>query len=332
MALNSGALVVSLDFELLWGIRDFDHTGKRGKILLTRQAALQMLELFKKYEIHATWATVGFLFFESRDSLLAGVPSSLPAYANTALSPYAALAIEIGVDEEEDPLHYAPSIIRQILATPHQELATHTFSHYYCLEDGQTPQDFESDLQAAIRAAEKYNSKIRSIVFPRNQYADPYLQVCAQNGIQAFRGNESVWFRQTQKREVHRHWLRRLLRLLDAYVDVSGDNAYPLPENPRLPINIPASRYLRAYSKRFRIFEPLRLRRIVSAMTRAAQTGRIFHLWWHPEDFSGNVEDNLRFLEQVLKEYRQLHERHGMQSLNMAEVTCLALSPSSASA
>jgi hypothetical protein len=122
------------------------------------------------------------------------------------------------------------------------------------------------------------------------------------------------------------------LRLLDAYVDVSGDNAYPLPENPRLPINIPASRYLRAYSKRFRIFEPLRLRRIVSAMTRAAQTGRIFHLWWHPEDFSGNVEDNLRFLEQVLKEYKQLREVHGMQSLNMAEITHLALSPSSASA
>jgi hypothetical protein len=323
MTTKTGTLVISLDFELLWGIRDLEATGRRQKILLTRQVVQSLLDLFRKHEIHATWATVGFLFFESRDELVASLPGSLPAYTKQALSPYPSLAKEIGVNENDDPLHYAPSLIRQILATPHQELATHTFSHYYCLEDGQTPANFECDLQAAMRAAEKYNFKVESIVFPRNQYADPYLEVCARNGIRAFRGNESVWFRRTQKREVHRQWFRRLMRLADAYINISGANAYPLPAGASQPLDIPASRYLRSYSRRFRVFEPLRLNRITSAMTYAAQAGHIFHLWWHPEDFSSNVDDNLMFLEKILAKYDELRQLYGMQSLNMAEITRL---------
>lgn len=319
-----GTLVVSLDFELLWGVRDLETAGKREKIAHTRQVVERLLDLFAKYEIHATWAAVGFLFFESRAELLAALPKSPPHYANRALSPYHSIAEEIGADENEDPLHYAPALIRRILSTPHQELATHTFSHYYCLEDGQTPADFECDLQAAMRAAEKYRVRIESIVFPRNQYAAPYLQVCARNGIRAYRGNEAVWFRRAQKREVHRQWLRRLMRLADAYVNLSGANTYPLPEAASTLLNIPASRYLRSYSKRFRLFEPLRLHRILSAMRYAAQAGHVFHLWWHPEDFSGSPAGNLAFVEKILAEYKTLRQSAGMQSLNMAEITRLA--------
>jgi 5-carboxymethyl-2-hydroxymuconic-semialdehyde dehydrogenase len=35
----------------------------------------------------------------------------------------------------------------------HQEIATHTFCHYYCLEDGQTAAAFAADLAAAVAAA-----------------------------------------------------------------------------------------------------------------------------------------------------------------------------------
>lgn len=66
MLIKSGALVISLDFELSWGIRDFESIGNRNKILPTRQVVPMLLEMFKKYDIHATWATVGFLFFESK--------------------------------------------------------------------------------------------------------------------------------------------------------------------------------------------------------------------------------------------------------------------------
>lgn len=314
-----GALVISLDFELVWGIRDLESTGYRKDLMPTRQVVPRLLDMFKKYDIHATWATVGFLFFDSRTEMQLGLPELQPKYENNFLSPYNNLSKEVGEDEVADPLHFAPSLIRQIVSTPHQELGTHTFSHYYCLEDGQTVEDFESDLRAAITAAEKYQCKIESIVFPRNQYSQEYLDVCARNGIKTFRGNEMIWFRTPSKRREHRQWSRRIMRVLDAYLNVSGANAFHQPADGH-PVNVPASRYLRPVSKRLRVLEPLRLHRIKHSMRQAAQSGQIFHLWWHPEDFAEHIEENFLFLEKILSEYAILRSLYGMQSLTMGEV------------
>lgn len=314
-----GALVISLDFELVWGVRDLESTGYRKDLMPTRQVVPRLLGMFQKYDIHATWATVGFLFFDSSTEMQTGLPELKPKYENGFLSPYDNLSKEVGENETADPLHFAPSLIRQILNTPHQELGTHTFSHYYCLENGQTVKDFEADLRAAMKAAEKYQCKIESIVFPRNQYSKEYLDVCARNGIKTFRGNESLWFRTPSKRSEHRQWSRRIMRVLDAYLNVSGANAFPQPSDGH-PVNVPASRYLRPVSRRLRVIEPLRLNRIKHSMREAAQSGQIFHLWWHPEDFAENLEDNFAFLEKILSEYAALRSSYGMQSLTMGEV------------
>lgn len=325
MTTTAGAFVVSLDFELVWGVRDLEITGERRNLLPTRVVVPRLLELFKKYEIHATWATVGFLFFESREDLLRSLPEQQPKYANAHLSPYTAIAEEVGLNEENDPLHYAPSLIRMIFATPYQELGTHTFSHYYCLEDGQTVRDFQADLQAAIQAGRQYGCKIESIVFPRNQYSQEILGICASNGIKTYRGNEDLWFRAPSKRSEHRRLSRRLMRIMDAYFNVSGSNAYKIPGAGE-PVNVPASRYLRPISKSLKILELLRLQRILSSMRKAAQAGEVFHLWWHPEDFANDVEGNLKFLEKILAEFANLRNRYGMQSLNMGEVGARARS------
>lgn len=320
---TTGAFVISLDFELVWGVRDLEIIGKRKDLMPTRVVVPRLLELFKKYEIHATWATVGFLFFETREDLLHSLPEQQPKYKNTHLSPYASMHDEVGSNEDNDPLHYAPSLIRKIIATPYQELGTHTFSHYYCLEDGQTKYDFQADLQSAMKAGRQYGHEIKSIVFPRNQYSQEVLDVCALNGVETYRGNENLWFRAPSKRSEHRRLSRRLMRIMDAYFDISGTNTYPFPmaENP---VNVPASRYLRPVSQRLKILEPLRLRRITSSMREAAQAKEIFHLWWHPEDFANDVNGNLEFLEKILVEFSNLRSLYGMKSLNMQEVGELA--------
>jgi len=132
-----GALVISLDFELDWGVRDTLslNGGYRENLLGAREVVPKLLALFDRYEIAATWATVGFLFASSREGLLAASPAVKPQYHDVRLDPYRA---EIGDDEQSDPLHYAASLVELIAAQPRQELATHTFSHYYCLEPGQT--------------------------------------------------------------------------------------------------------------------------------------------------------------------------------------------------
>jgi hypothetical protein len=83
----NGQFVISLDFELLWGVRDHaDRDSYGGNVLGARDAVPKMLELFADKKICATWATVGFLFCESKEELLASFPSELPAYLNPRLS------------------------------------------------------------------------------------------------------------------------------------------------------------------------------------------------------------------------------------------------------
>ena len=317
---QQGALVISLDFELYWGMRDVRGLENYRQTLLGERLVVPaLLKLFKEYEIHATWATVGFMFCETRDELLRHAPSKKPLYVNQNLSPYPHLS-HVGRDEQEDPFHFAPSLIKLVASSPHQEVATHTFSHYYCLERGQDIETFRDDLIAAKRVASKYNLHMESLVFPRNQFNGDYLSVCQELGIKTYRGNESSWIYRAKSRE-RESLFRRGVRLLDAYVNMSGHNCYAIEEiSKETPVNIPSSRFLRPFSNGLRFLEPLRLRRILDDLTYAAKQGLVYHLWWHPHNFGENTEDNLAFLKAILDRYLMLKQTYGMESLNMFEM------------
>lgn len=329
MKQTKAVFVVSLDFELYWGWRDVcDLESLKPSLMNVRPTVLRLLELFQKHEIHATWATVGFLFFANRNQLLRGLPSVTPNYLDDTLSPYSEI-IGLGHDEKDDPFHYAPSLIEAILETPHQELGTHTFSHYYCLEDGQTLASFKSDLDAAIGIAKHWEVELRSLVFPRNQVNPDYLQACADAGIQAYRGAGHHWMYRERKR-CRESLVRRACRLLDAYVNLSGHNTFEIKRTLcASPFNIPASRFLRPYSARLRSFEGVRLHRICRGLDFAVNHGHAYHLWFHPEDLAMDLENNLAFLARVLRHFEALRDRGAIESLNMRELaTRLAGSPS----
>jgi hypothetical protein len=59
-------------------------------------------------------------------------------------------------------------------------------------------------------------------------------------------------------------------------------------------------------------------------MKRAAETGKVYHLWFHPEDFGTYPVENLQLLAQVLDAFEELRETHGMQSLSMADASEVA--------
>ena len=70
--INKGKLVISLDFELLWGMRDKRTIDSYGKnILGGRDAVSKMLDIFTEFNVVATFATVGFLFAKDKEELFA---------------------------------------------------------------------------------------------------------------------------------------------------------------------------------------------------------------------------------------------------------------------
>jgi peptidoglycan/xylan/chitin deacetylase (PgdA/CDA1 family) len=315
----SGALVISLDFELYWGVRDHRTLdGYRENLLGVRTVVPRLIELFSEYGVHATWATVGFLFFETKDELLASLPQCRPMYEDSRLSPYPHIE-RIGPDEERDPFHYAPSLIRRIDAAPGQEVGTHTFSHYYCLERGQDEAAFEADLLAAISTAQRRGIKLESLVLPRNQVNPRYIPICARLGIKAYRGTERSWL--YAARPGPRETIgRRALRLADAYAPLTSHNVHRLDRaRPDRPCEVPASRFLRPYDPRLSAMEPLRIRRITRSLERAARQGLVYHLWWHPHNFGIHIERNLSVLREILDHFALMRARYDMQSLSMCE-------------
>ncbi|WP_350340021.1 hypothetical protein [Paraflavitalea speifideaquila] len=124
--------------------------------------------------------------------------------------------------------HFAPGIIQAILQYPGQELGSHTFSHYYCLEQQQEPRAFEADLQAAQKAAALFNSKLTSLVFPRNQFNPAYLKTCYEQGITTIRSNPANWFWSPVTNKGS-GLVRKLVRTADAYIQVGAQRtSYPV--------------------------------------------------------------------------------------------------------
>jgi peptidoglycan/xylan/chitin deacetylase (PgdA/CDA1 family) len=314
-----GIFVISLDFELMWGIRYARKVpGYRANILGVRKAIPAMLNLFREYEIHATWAAVGLLFFSNKVDMVRGRPQVKPAYENSEFSSHNDMEA-VGPDESHDQYHFGYSLIQMIRSFPGQEIGSHTFSHYYCLERGQDEASFRADLKAANQAAQAMGLQIQSLVFPLNQINMMYLKICADSGIKCYRGTEKTWFYAGGGKE-DESLVRRAHRLFDAYVNISGHNTYRL-EHTNGIVNLPASRFLRPYHPRLAALDGLKFQRITTGIRHAARHAKIYHLWWHPHNFGTYLDENLTFLRRIFDFVSEMRNQYGMRSLGMGEAS-----------
>ena len=308
---------ISLDFELMWGMYDLLTKQQYGKNILGGRSAIpKILQLFKKYNIHATWACVGLLTFSNKVELQSYLPDTLPIYRNPQLDVYKYIR-SIGRDEKSDPYHYAYSLICQIHDTENMEIASHTFSHFYCLEEQYTTNAFLSDLQASNAAFSRLGIDTTSLVFPRNQYNTSAIADISKAGFKDFRGNEDNYLYQSRANNLNNKIIRGC-QLLDSTINITGANCSNKSFFKDNITSIPSSRFLRPASSG--LLKSLRLSRILNAMNHAAANNEGFHLWFHPHNFGINTELNIAFLEKILINFVRLQDEFGMQSLTMKEV------------
>ena len=307
-------LIVSLDYELFWGLQDaWELEEYEQNLLGVREAIPKMLQVFEKHSIHATWAAVGFLFAENEQELRRYFPDELPTYKNPIRSPYPLLG-KIGQDENAAPCYYAPGLIDRIASVPGQEIGSHTFSHYYCLEDGQTPEQFRADMRSAQAIAYDHGYQLTSVILPRNQCEPEYTKVLTELGFAAYRDEENDWIHEKIKFRP----LMRILRLADVYLPLTGQGGY-VPKIENGIVNLVGSRMYKPYFKPLAFLEGLKVRRIKMQMLHAAKNGLTFHLWWHPHNVGVRTDFHMKQLEEIFSYYNELKEKYGMRSLNMGE-------------
>jgi len=316
--LDTSVFTISLDLELMWGVFDKRNINNYGtNIDNVKEVVPKILNLFLEYNINATWAIVGCLNFLSLEDLLDNIPKTLPRYNNQKLSAYSHMQ---KIKKQNFSKYYsAVKLISMIKSRKTQEIATHTFSHYYCLEDPINDVSFKEDIVKAISVSNNIGIETKSIIFPRNQYYDECFRICMEEGIIAYRGNENN-FLQRPRNQNELNLLIRALRFADSYINITGFNIYDkLYKNSNGLVNIPSSFFFRPYARN-KILEYCKIKRYKSAMLSAAKNQKLFHLWWHPHNFGKNMDKNLFQLKEILDYYSLLNKKYEMKSMNMSQL------------
>lgn len=319
--MNNGKFVISLDFELHWGFfdnRTIDNC--RSQLLNVQTVIDKLLQLSQQYKVSITYATVGMLFAKNKNDILKYLPQLKPIYSNNALNSYDLLN---NIDEKDQMIYFAQSLVNKIKNDPLHEVGTHTFCHYYCNEKGQREQDFRADLKSAVAIAEDLNIETKSIVFPRNQVQESYLKICEDLGIETYRGNCWFNFISNSGKLILIDYGLIILRVFDSYFNLSGSNSFKLEDYNQKDsklINIPASRFLRPYNSRLKFLESLKVNRIKKAMTKAAKRNEVYHLWWHPHNFANNIEANFKNYLDILQHYKKLNIKYNFESITMQKL------------
>lgn len=315
--MTKSTLILSLDFELFWGMQDVSNLESyRANILGGREAIPKLLSLFEKHGIHATWAAVGFLFAADAEEALqyAPEPALRPTYTNLERSCYR-LFEDRKLLTDEAKCFFAPELIRTIAETPGMEIGAHTFSHFYCGESGQTTEQFAADMRALKRIAQDKGYDLKSVVLPRNNSVPQYNSILQELGFTSFRDLENNWIYGRVKPLL----LMRALNLMDVYFPLTGQGGYT-PQKQHGIWNLMGSRMYKPYFRPLFFLEKQKLRRIKRQMLHAAKHGLVFHLWWHPHNIGVRTEQHLAQLEEILSYYDMLKREYGMQSMNMGEM------------
>ncbi|MEL7251488.1 MAG: polysaccharide deacetylase family protein [Bacteroidota bacterium] len=312
---KTGSFVFSLDFELYWGVhhnRPFD-TYKDNLLVAARNLPL-VAKLFAEHDASLTCATVGMLYTQNWNELKNAQPAVKPTYHNSALSPYGKMP-DMQATLPPQVL-FAPQILAELRQGGH-EIATHTYSHFFCLEPGANLEAFEDDLKKAREVAAAQGDNIVSIVFPRNQFATPHLEICKRQGICVYRGNPSSGLFDKKSNSLS-DLAKRIIRLADSYLNLTGHNCYELVKDHSGMLNVKASFFLRSpRSMKLPLLQYLHMHRLKKAMSYAAEKGLVFHLWCHPHNIAAATD--IDQLKEILAHYRVLKHTYGFESKTMSE-------------
>ena len=170
------------------------------------------------------------------------------------------------------------------------------------------------DMEAARRIGSRHGYDLHSVVLPRNQCREEYTRVLSGLGFTAYRDEENDWIH----RKIHFRPLKRLLRLADVYIPLTGQGGYT-PREEQGIVNLTGSRMYKPYFRPLGFLEGLKMHRIKAQMRNAAKKGLTFHLWWHPHNVGVRTDFHMRQLEELFRYFQQLQKEYGMVSRNMGE-------------
>jgi len=316
--LETPILLFSLDTELAWGFHDKDELPKK-RIESARSSLRDILRLFDKYDIAATWAVVGHLFLDECDGNHEEHPLGKEWFEKDS-----------GGNVKENLYWFGTDLIREILdAKVDHEIGCHSFSHPEFNTINREMAEWE--LQNSLDAAKKIGIDLESFVFPRNKVG--HHDLLKEYGFTSYRGQKPPsWYDKIslERKGNLNYYFNQTGRLIDfTVVRNSKLSVTPIIDKNGL-VNIPASLYIFSF-ERARAFPETIARKIVEnifpnraffevkrGIESILNNNGILHLWFHPNDLK--LEKDFQRLVKICRYIKKIKEESELEVKTMQEV------------
>lgn len=307
MSKAKGNLIISIDFELRWGVQHLlkdNIKAYSNSLACVREIVSGTLKAFDYYDIRATWASVGALAALDWEDYFSLRPESADkAFATKAYHERMALLDPSG------SLHFAFESLQEIVATNGQELGTHTFSHLDASGKDVTAEIFALDLLAAEKVFnDRLGVRPTSLVFPRNAIAN--LAALERTNVLRYRGSD--FYPLLSKNGIsEKSLIWRARRYTQNFVRFSS-----LWENDSFPM-VSSGLFMR-----FGLPEFLWKRQItmLKRHLNAPLQGHSLHLWWHPHNLGFDPVLAMKRLHQLCQILSEAKQTGLIESVNMSDV------------
>lgn len=310
-----GVFVISLDTELAWGC--FDTVGVAAHepaYRRTRQVIDDLCRLFDEYDVPVTWALTTHLLEDCGGD--PGVHEGRPAPSYDWIDDwFGSLPCVTGASKD---LWYAPDVLDRIRACDaDHEVGLHGYTHMILGANGCDRAAATQEIETTVEIARAHGVDPETFVFPRNEIG--HLEALRTHGIGTYRGRSPRWFERASIPE----GLRKPFR----FVDEAGLFEPPtvVPRTRSGLVEIPSSMIFRPAHGGWQ-YTPARSQyvRATKGLERAAETGSIFHLWFHPFNLGLDPDVLLGRLESILQRAAELRGANDLEAMTMADVAAAA--------
>ncbi len=287
---ETGYFLFSLDTELAWG--HFDSDSLRRKEFSPdgsreRRSIELILDALEEFNIIATWAVVGHLFYERCEKCDECPIADWKGEYQSFEEAY----------ETSHPLWYGADVIHTLLTRGAQhEIAFHGYTHKVFDENTMSEEAARTEIREWLKVSKGKGIAPQTVIFPRDKVG--HLRVFSEAGFTCYRSEEKPPKLFTLK------YVGKLIKSIDHILALSAPPVYELNGvEPCGLVNLPPSQYFFGFNRGLEMIldslnlHTLRVHRMIKGVRKAADEKKVVHIWAHPWGFRTRKDiEKLRYL------------------------------------
>ncbi len=287
--------VISIDTELAWGsIYDENILKSRLESFKKSRAAInEILTLFERYNISATWAIVGHLMLEncSKEHGIKHPDIIRPSYKGSEKDWFYFDPCE---RKEKNSIWYGDDIVRKIMdCKVIQEIGSHSFSHISFGNEGCSKECAESDIKKWVEVAKMYDIKPNSFVFPYN--SEGHHDLLKKYEFKIYRSKNAEGYSKIKNKK-----LKQIVNILDRIFAISPSTSKVVTGKSNLLTIHGDFCYFRYKGWRNFLMWKSAVRKSKKGIDMAIERGETFHLWFHPFEVTANLKESIKDFDEIL--------------------------------